>query len=267
MITKTHSLQVFDRITQAQGAFDRGRITEYKVIGMPQDSTQQKRLGPLFYWSWATGEPDSVIALHPHQGFEIFSYVLNGTLIHRDTLGSHRAVAAGGLQLMQTGSGVAHEEVMGSEGTEFFQIWLEPYLRSAIAAPPVYRDFPAAAFPRRSNPGVETTVVLGAESPVELLVPAAMVDVEVAAGSTLIHDLQPNRGYAALMVRGQGTWQLGDTDSSKQSALGDLVVGQYAPADGTAASAIAAEFTAATPARVVLVEVPLTVDYPLYPNF
>ncbi|MBF2037439.1 MAG: pirin family protein [Leptolyngbyaceae cyanobacterium T60_A2020_046] len=138
MQTLSPTLEIYDRSTQSQGSFDYGRIREYKVVGMPQGHTSRKRIGPLFYWAWATGAPNSRIGLHSHRGFEILSYVLRGSLIHHDTLGTRRVVQAGGLQLMQTGSGMAHEELMGEQGAEFLQIWLEPHLQVAIAQPPAY---------------------------------------------------------------------------------------------------------------------------------
>lgn len=255
------TLQVFDRTTQDQGSFDGGRIREYKVIGMPQDRTQRKRIGPLFYWSWAKGDPHSVIALHPHQGFEIFSYVIGGTLIHRDTLGTRRPVDAGGLQLMQTGSGVSHEEVMGPAGTEFFQIWLEPHLRQAIAKPPTYADFAEAEFFVQSEPGVQRKQVLGDTSPVSLQVPAEMVDMAIEPGAHLNHALGPNRAVAALMVEGRGTWRL--QEAAQTAQLGDLVSSQNPTREAQAI----AYTNSNTPARIVLLEVPLAVDYPLYPEF
>lgn len=255
------TLQIFDRTTQDRGSFDGGRIREYKVIGMPQDRTQRKRVGPLFYWSWAVGDPHSVIALHPHQGFEIFSYVVEGTLIHRDTLGTRRPVKAGGLQLMQTGSGVSHEEVMGPEGTEFFQIWLEPHLRQAIAQPPTYTDFAEAEFFVHTEAGVQRKQVLGGTSPVQLQVPAELVDFQIDPGADLSYSLAPNRAIAALMVSGSGTWQQGNEFQSAQ--LGDLVAGQNPTSEPMALSYVGGSH----PTRIVLLEVPLTVDYPLYPRF
>jgi len=255
------TLQIFDRTTHDRGSFDAGRITEYKVIGMPQDRTVQKRVGPLFYWSWATGQPDAIIALHPHQGFEIFSYVINGSLIHRDTLGSQREVHAGGLQLMQTGSGVSHEEVMGANGTEFFQIWVEPHLREAIAQPPTYRDFADAEFAVAEAPGVRIKQVLGSNSPATLAVPVVMLDVELEPQATFIHELLPNRGVAALTVTGTGTWQV-DQEPAQSAKLGDMAILQNPSA--TTRSAV---FTSHEAARLVLVDVPLKVDYPLYPQF
>ena len=261
MQTAVPTLQVFDRTTQDRGSFDAGRITEYKVIGMPQDRTVQKRVGPLFYWSWATGGPDAVIALHPHQGFEIFSYVINGSLIHRDTLGSQREVHAGGLQLMQTGSGVSHEEVMGAKGTEFFQIWVEPHLHKAIAQPPTYQDFADAEFLVTESPGVHLKQVLGSESPAKLAVPVVMLDVELQPQATFTHNLQPNRGVAALTVTGAGTWQV-EQEPAQTAKLGDMAILQ-----NPAAITRSADFTSHEATRLVLVEVPLRVDYPLYPQF
>jgi hypothetical protein len=261
MQTTIPSLQIFDRTTQDQGSFDAGRITEYKVIGMPQDLTRQKRVGPLFYWSWATGEANAVIALHPHQGFEIFSYVINGILIHRDTLGSQREVHAGGLQLMQTGSGVSHEEVMGATGTEFFQIWVEPHLRKAMGQLPTYQDFADADFSITAASGVRIKQVLGSDSPARLVVPVVMLDVELEPQATFTHDLRPNRGVAALAVTGQGIWQI-EQDLARTVKLGDMAILQNPKAVSQSAA-----FTSHTATRLVLVDVPLTVDYPLYPQF
>lgn len=70
---------------------------------------------------------------HPHQDFEIFSYVLSGTIEHKDSMGNGSQVSAGGVQYMTAGSGVRHSEFNPSadEALEFLQIWLMPAVRGA----------------------------------------------------------------------------------------------------------------------------------------
>ncbi len=65
---------------------------------------------------------------HPHKNFEIFSYVLEGALEHKDTLGNGSVVQAGGVQYMSTGSGVSHSEFNPSSenAVHFLQVWLIP---------------------------------------------------------------------------------------------------------------------------------------------
>ena len=82
---------------------------------------------------------------HPHQDAEIFSYVLEGALEHKDTMGNGSTVQAGGVQYMSAGSGVKHSEFNPSktDAVRFLQIWLLPSERGAS---PRYetRDIPAA---------------------------------------------------------------------------------------------------------------------------
>lgn len=70
---------------------------------------------------------------HPHRDAEIFSYVLDGALSHRDTMGTASTVQAGGVQFMTAGSGVAHSEFNASqsEPVRFLQVWLLPKVAGA----------------------------------------------------------------------------------------------------------------------------------------
>lgn len=65
---------------------------------------------------------------HPHRDAEIFSYVLDGALQHKDSMGNGSTVGAGGVQYMSAGSGVTHSEFNPSETDpmRFLQVWLLP---------------------------------------------------------------------------------------------------------------------------------------------
>jgi len=74
---------------------------------------------------------------HPHQNAEIFSYVLEGALEHKDSMGNGSVVGAGGVQYMSAGSGVTHSEFnpSQSEPMRFLQVWLLPQVQGT---PPAY---------------------------------------------------------------------------------------------------------------------------------
>lgn len=72
--------------------------------------------------------PGMGFPMHPHANFEIFSYILDGALEHKDTMGNGSTVAAGGVQYMSAGSGVQHSEFNPSKDAraQLLQIWLLP---------------------------------------------------------------------------------------------------------------------------------------------
>lgn len=116
---------------------------------------------------------------HPHEGLEIVTWVVSGTLAHRDDTGTVEVLGAGECGVLSAGTGVRHAEVAGPDGpARFVQVWLRP---DDPDRPPAYARGGVAA-----GPGAGLVRLVGDGGPLSVGVAGAALDVvRLGAGESV----------------------------------------------------------------------------------
>ena len=157
-------------------------------------------LGRLLVWNDDAVAAGRGFDAHPHRDMEIVTYVREGAISHRDSLGNAGVTRAGDVQVMHAGTGITHAEYNdGDTPTRLFQIWILPDRRGA-APGWATRAFPktgglAVLASGRSGDGKAGALKLNAD--------AAVIAGTLAKGETA--RLPMAAGRAAYLVAASGT--------------------------------------------------------------
>jgi quercetin 2,3-dioxygenase len=140
---------------------------------------------------------------HPHRDMEIVTYVLEGALEHRDSLGTGSIIRPGEVQRMSAGTGIAHSEYNHSdtEPVHLLQIWLLP------ERPGIQPGYEQKAFPEAERRGQLRLVAArdGREGAVTIHQDAELYVASLAEGDTVRHQLRPDRHAWVQIARGAAT--------------------------------------------------------------
>jgi quercetin 2,3-dioxygenase len=144
--------------------------------------------------------PGQGFGSHSHRDMEIISYVLDGALAHKDSMGTGAVIRPGDVQRMSAGTGVTHSEMNASATApvHFLQIWIQPDRRGHV---PGYEQ---RAFPAADKAGRLRLVASpdGQDGSITIHADAQLLAGDFAAGQAADHALAPGRHAWVHVVRG-----------------------------------------------------------------
>lgn len=177
----------------------RGRVSEL-ATGLPVrrvlPAAARRAVGPFVFFDHMgpvdlAAETGSDVGGHPHIGLATVSYLFEGSLVHRDSLGSVQTIRPGAINWMTAGRGIVHSERMTAEERgkarrlHGLQLWvaLPPALEDTA---PAFQHVDAADIPEHRDPNGTLVRVLvgqafGCHSPVRTASPTLYLDVQVPA--------------------------------------------------------------------------------------
>jgi quercetin 2,3-dioxygenase len=146
-----------------------------------------------------------VVAAHPHTGLQTVTWLFEGTVDHRDSIGSSQRIEPGQLNLMTAGYGISHSELSlsGTEKLHAIQLW--------IALPDSVRNQPPffehqAVLPSVSVAGIQAKVLVGRfageVAPTKVFSELVAVELTIPARTTVSIPLEENYEHGLLVVQG-----------------------------------------------------------------
>ncbi|MEV4916130.1 pirin family protein [Streptomyces tirandamycinicus] len=152
-------------------------------------------------------EPGMQVPPHPHMGLQTVSWLHEGEVLHRDSVGSLRTIRPGELGLMTSGRAISHSEESPKSHARLLhgaQLW--------VALPDAHRHMEPhfqhhTELPQVTAPGLTATVILGeldgARSPGSVYTPIVGADLALARGTETAIPLEPDFEYAVLSMSGE----------------------------------------------------------------
>ncbi len=140
---------------------------------------------------------------HPHTGLQTFSWMIEGEILHRDSLGSEQVLRRGQVNLMTAGRAIAHSEESLSDRLHLAQLWIA-LPDSQRFCEPAFEHFPE--LPRTTEGGFELTLLTGthggARSPVPQHTPLLGLDIASSAAAATTVPLQAGFEHGLMVLEG-----------------------------------------------------------------
>ena len=147
---------------------------------------------------------------HSHDNMEIITFVRQGAITHKDSVGNEGKTAAGDIQVMSAGSGITHSEYNREDiETRLYQIWIEPRERDVEPA------WKTVALPKEPVKSALPLLVSGdGTAPLQIHADATIHGGKINTGDQIVHNIDGN----AYLLVSDGTVKIGDFELSRGDA-------------------------------------------------
>jgi redox-sensitive bicupin YhaK (pirin superfamily) len=169
--------------------------------------------------------------MHPHRGIETVTYMINGHVNHKDSMGNSGRIGSGDIQWMTAGGGIMHEEMPqpAPGGMVGFQLWVNLPASLKMTAPR-YQDVTADQIPEVAREdGVKIKVIAGEVDGVrgavsEIYADPAYLDVAIPANGSFSHPVANGHAVFAYVFEGRGYFGAAEKKSENSVFHPGLVV-------------------------------------------
>jgi redox-sensitive bicupin YhaK (pirin superfamily)/predicted CoA-binding protein len=179
------------------------------TVGRVLPALRRRSVGPFVFLDHMGPVDDGEIMVrpHPHINLATVTYLFEGAVHHRDSLGSHQVIEPGAINWMNAGAGIVHSERSGQRmAMHGLQLWVG-LPKSAEESKASFDHYPASILPTFDDGGVKGRVLAGAAygltSPVKTHSPLFYLDLELKAGAQI--DLPPYSERAIYVISGAVT--------------------------------------------------------------
>ena len=210
------------KVVRGMPTSDGAGVSLTRIIGQPD----LPRLDPFlmldFFGSDNPGEYIAGFPPHPHRGFQTVTYMLAGKMRHKDSVGNEGVIDAGGIQWMNAGRGIIHEEMPEQEEglLQGFQLWVNLPAKEKMS-PPNYQDIQPDSVPtvQIQNASVKVLAgeVDGVKGPVKTTAVApTFLDIDLKGGQC---DIALKSNEAAFLYVYEGNITVGKGDQAQKTML------------------------------------------------
>jgi redox-sensitive bicupin YhaK (pirin superfamily) len=185
----------------------------------------------LLFDHFGSTDPADYIAgfpMHPHRGIETVTYMLNGSVRHKDSLGNAGEISSGDVQWMNSGHGIMHEEMpQRTEGKlEGFQLWVNLPAKLKMSKPGYQGVLSSEITIVSPEPGVEVHLIAGSydgkRGPVtDIAADPRYVDVRLEGLKHFSISVPSAHTVLAYLYFGSGKFGMQEIESTKMLVLGE----------------------------------------------